>query len=132
MTRHPSDGARIQRVWSEHFFGVGVVTFDSCHCTQFTDLVCANMSVTSGKVLSPEDEGLMAGIAFVIISPRLVLDMCICAIFAVFCNIQGFLILSYVHAPRPCIRVHRETGVLRVLLSGDAGPSHTIGAHQLD
>ena len=74
----------------------------------------------------------MAGIAFVIIFSRLVLDMCICAIFAVFCNIQGFLVLCYEHAPRPCLRVHRETGVLRVLLSVKAGLSHTIGADPLD
>ena len=74
----------------------------------------------------------MAGIAFVIIFPRLVLDVCICVIFAVFCHIQGFLVLSYVHAQRPCLRVHRETGVLRVLLSVNAGLSHTIGTHQLD
>ena len=108
------------------------MTCDSCHCTQFTNPVCAIMSVSSGKVLSPEDEGTRAGIALVIISPRWVLDMCICAIFAVFCHILGFLVLSYVHAQRPCLRVHRETGVLRVLLSVNAGLSHTIGAHQLD
>ena len=39
---------------------------------------------------------------------------------------------SFVHAQRPRPRVHRETGVLRVLLSVKAGLSHTIGAHQLD
>ena len=62
------------------------MTFDSWLCTQFTDRACANMSVRSGKVLSPEDEGSMAEIAFIIIFPRSVLDLCICAIFSVFCQ----------------------------------------------
>ena len=74
----------------------------------------------------------MAGIVSVIISCQVDRDMCICAIFAVFCHIQGFLVNSYVHAQRPCLRVHRETGVLRVLLSVNVGLSHTIGAHQLN
>ena len=74
----------------------------------------------------------MAGIALVIIFPGLLLHMYICAIFAFFCHIQGFLVLSYVHAQRPCLRVHRETGVLRMLLSVNEGLSYTIGAHQLD
>ena len=65
----------------EDVLGVCVVTFDSCHCSPFTDPVCAYMSVSSGKVLSPEDEGSMAGFAFVIIFARLVLDMLFSSIF---------------------------------------------------
>ena len=74
----------------------------------------------------------MAEIASFLIFRPLVLDLCICAIFAVFCHIQGFLVLFYVHVKFPCLRVHRKTGVFRVLLSVNPGLSHTIGAHQLD
>ena len=108
------------------------MTCDPCHCTQFSDPVCAIMSVSSGKVLSHENEGSIVVIAFVTISPRFVLDMCICALYADFCRLQGFLILSYVHAQHPCLRVHGETGIFRVLVSVNGGLSHTIGAHQLD
>ena len=76
--------------------------------------------------------GQWLGLHLLLIPPRVVLDMRTCAIYAVFCHIQGFLVLSYVHAQRLCLPVHRETGVLRVLLSVNAGLSHTIGAHQLD
>ena len=97
------------------------MTFGTCHFTQFTDPVSAIMSVRSGKVLSHENQGSTVVIAFVTICPRFVLDMCICALYADFCQLQGFLILSYAHAKRRCLRVYRETGVLRVLLSGNAG-----------
>ena len=108
------------------------MSFDPCHFTQFTDPVCAIMSVSSGKVLSHENEGSIVVNAFVTIFFRFVLDMCIFALYADFCQLQGFFILSYVHAQRPCLRVHRETGVLRVLLSVNARLTHTIGAQQLD
>ena len=78
------------------------MTFEPSHSTQFTDPVCAIMSVSSGKVLSHENEGSIVVFAFVTISPRLVLDMCICAFYADFCQLQGFLVLSHVHAQRPC------------------------------
>ena len=107
-------------VWNEHLLEVFVVTFDPCHFSQFTDPVCAIMSVSSGKVLIHDNEGPIVLIAFVTISPRFVLDMCICALYADFCQLQGFLVLSYVHAQRLCLRVHCKTGVLRVLWSVNA------------
>ena len=59
MTRHLPHSARIERLGSEHIFGVGVVTFDTWHLAISFDLVQGNMLVSQGKVLSPGNEGFM-------------------------------------------------------------------------
>ena len=69
MTRHLPYWARIYRVGSEHIFGVCVVTFDIWHSAISFDLVQGNMLVSQGKVLSPENEGLMVVNVSVYLSP---------------------------------------------------------------
>ena len=62
MTRHLPYWARIWRLGSEHIFGVYVMTFDMWHLTILLDWVQGIMLVSQGKVLSPGNEGSMAGI----------------------------------------------------------------------
>ena len=70
MTRHLPLWARIQRLESEHIFGVCVVTFDTWQVAIFFDWVQGNMLASQGKVLSPGNEGSMALIVYVSIFPQ--------------------------------------------------------------
>ena len=63
MTRHLPHWARIERLGSEHIFGVYVMTFDMWHLTILLDWVQGIMLVSQGKVLSPGNEGSTAVIA---------------------------------------------------------------------
>ena len=69
--RHLPYWARIERLGSEHIFGVYVVTFDTWHVTILLDWVRGIMLVSQGKVLSPGNEGSMAVIVYVSIFPQL-------------------------------------------------------------
>ena len=60
MTSHLPYWASINRLGSEHIFGVYVVTCDTWHLVISFDLVQGNMLVSPGKVLSPGNEGFMA------------------------------------------------------------------------
>ena len=60
MTRHLPHWARIERLRSEHIFGVYEVTFDTWHLAIFFEWVQGIMLVSQGKVLSPGNEGSMA------------------------------------------------------------------------
>ena len=71
MTRHIPYGARIERLGSEHSFGVCVVTFDTWHLAILLDWVQGIMLVSQGDVLSPGNEGSMAVIVYVSIFPQL-------------------------------------------------------------
>ena len=71
MTRHPPHWARIYRLWSEHIFGVYVVTFDTWHLAILFDWVQGIMLVSQGKVLSPGNEGSMAESVYVYLFPHL-------------------------------------------------------------
>ena len=71
MTRHLPYWARIYRFWSEHSFGVCVVTFDIWHSAISFDLVQGIMLVSQGKVLSPGNGGSMAVNVYVSIFPQL-------------------------------------------------------------
>ena len=71
MTRHLPYWARIDRLGSEHIFGVGVMTFDSWQLAILLDWVQDIMLVSQGKVLSPGNEGSMAVIVYVSIFPQL-------------------------------------------------------------
>ena len=71
MTRHLPFWARISRLWSEHIFGVCVVTLDTWHLDILFDLVQGIMLVNQGKVLSPGNEGSMAVSVCVSIFPQL-------------------------------------------------------------
>ena len=73
MTCHPPIWARIERLGSEHIFGVCVVTFGTWHLVRLFDLVQGNMLVSQGKVLSPANEGSMAVIVYVFSFPQLCL-----------------------------------------------------------
>ena len=70
MTRHLPHWARIQRLGSEHIFGVCVGTFDTWHLAILFDWVQGIMLVSQGKVLSPGNEGSMALIVYVSIVPQ--------------------------------------------------------------
>ena len=70
MTRHLPYWARIQRLGSEHIFGVCVVTFDTWQLAIFFDLVQGIMLASQGKVLSPGNEGSLAVIVCVSIFPQ--------------------------------------------------------------
>ena len=71
MTRHLPYWARIYRLGREHIFGVGVVTFDAWHLAILFDWVQGIMLASQGKVLSLGNEGSMAVIVYVSISPQL-------------------------------------------------------------
>ena len=70
MTRHFPYWARIQRLGSEHIFGVCVVTFGTWYLVILFDWVQGIMLASQGKVLSPGNEGSMAVIVYVSISPQ--------------------------------------------------------------
>ena len=70
MTRHLPYTARIWRLESEHIFGVCVVTFDTWHLAILFDLVQGILLASQGKVLSQGDEGSMAVVVYVSISPQ--------------------------------------------------------------
>ena len=70
MTHHLPYWARIDRLGSEHIFGVFVVTFDTWHSAILFDWVQGIMFVSQGKVLSPGNEGSMAVIVYVSIFPQ--------------------------------------------------------------
>ena len=55
----------------EHIFEVYVVTFDTWQLPILFDWVQGIMLVSQGKVLSPGNEGSMAVIVYVSISPQL-------------------------------------------------------------
>ena len=71
MTRHLPYWARIQRLGSEHIFGVYVVTFDTWRLAILFDWVQGIMLVSQGKVLSPGNEGSMAESVYVYLFPEL-------------------------------------------------------------
>ena len=120
--------ARIQRLGSEHIFGVCVVTFDTRHLAILFDWVQGLMLASQGKVLSPGNEGSMAVIVYV--SPILP-DLCSYANFSAFSII--LLVQFYVHAQRPCLRVHRETnGVLKGVVECQCGTSNPLGSPQCE
>ena len=73
MTRHLPYWARVERLGSEHIFGVCVVTFDTWHLAILFHLVQCIMLASQGKVLSPGNEGSMAVIVYVCIFPQLCL-----------------------------------------------------------
>ena len=70
MIRHLPYGARIQRLGSEHIFGVCVLTFGTWHLVILFDQVQGNMLVSQGTVLIPGNEGSMAVIVYVSILPQ--------------------------------------------------------------
>ena len=78
------------------------------------------MLVSQGKVLSPGNEGSSAVILYVSIFPQLCLTcvhMPISELFSIVLFVQ-----LYVHAQRPCLRVHREmTGVLKGVVECQRG-----------
>ena len=104
---------------------VCVVTFDTWHLAILFDLVQGIMLVSQGKALSPGNEGCMAVIVYVSIFPQ-------CYLICVHMPISGLfsfilLVQVYVHAQRPCLRVHRETtGVLKRVVECQRGTSHTL------
>ena len=71
MTRHLPHWARIERLEREHIFGVCVVTFDTWHLAILFDLVQGIMLVSQRKVLRPGNEGSMAVIVYISLSPKL-------------------------------------------------------------
>ena len=73
MTRHLPHWARIERLGSEHIFGVCVVTFDTWHLAILFDWVQGIMLARQGKVLCPGNGGSMAVIVYVSIFPQLCL-----------------------------------------------------------
>ena len=70
MTSHLPYWARIERLGSEHIFGVCVVTFATWHSAILFDWVQGIMLASQGKVLSPGNEGSMAVIVYVSIFPQ--------------------------------------------------------------
>ena len=71
----------------------------------------------------------MAVIVYVFIVPETLLDLCSYANFRAFSII--LLVQFYVHAQRPCLRVHRETiGVLKRVVECQRGTSNTLGSPQ--
>ena len=71
MTRYLPYWARIYRLWSEHIFGVYVVTFGTWHLAIRLDWVQGIMLVSQGRVLSPGNEGSMAESVYVYLFPQL-------------------------------------------------------------
>ena len=71
MTRQLPYWARMERLGTEHIFGVCVVTFDTWHSAISFDPVQGNMLVSQGKVLSPGNEGFMAVKVYVYHFPQL-------------------------------------------------------------
>ena len=131
MTRHLPYWARIYRLGSEHIFGVCVVAFDTWHLAILFDLVQGIMLVSRGKVLSPRNEGSMAVIAYISIFPQ----HCFICVHMPISGLPSFsiilLVQFYVHAQRPCLRVHRETtGVLKGVVECQRGTSNTLGSPQ--
>ena len=111
------------------FFGVCVVTFGSWHLAILFDLVQGIMLASQGKVLSPGNEGSMAVIVYVSIVPQ----FCLICVHMPISGLFFFILLVhfYVHAQRPCLRVHRETtGVLKGSVECQRGTSNTLGSPQ--
>ena len=88
MTRHLPYWARIERLGSEHIFGICVVTFDTWLLAVLFDLVQGNMLASQGKVLSPGNEGSMAVIVYVSIVPQ-------CCLICVHMPISNLLLYSF-------------------------------------
>ena len=84
MTRHLPYWARVERLGSEHIFGVCVVTFDTWHLAILFDLVQGIMLASQVTVLSPGNEGYMAVIVYVSIFPQ-------CCLICVHMPISGLL-----------------------------------------
>ena len=105
------------------------MTFDTWHLAILFDLVQGIMLASQGKVLSPGNEGSMAVIVYVSIFPQFCLicvHMPISGLFSIILLVQ-----FYVHAQRPCLRVHRETtGVLKGVVECQRGTSNTLGSPQ--
>ena len=70
MTRHPPHWARIERLGSEHIFGVCEVTVGTWHLAILFDLVQGIMLASQAKVLKPGNEGSMAVTVYVSIFPQ--------------------------------------------------------------
>ena len=101
------------------------MTFGTWHLAILFDLVQGIMLASQGKVPSPGNEGSMAVIVYVSIFPQFCL-ICVHMRISIILFVQ-----FYVHAQRPCLRVHRETtGVLKEAVECQRGTSHTIGSPQ--
>ena len=101
------------------------MTWDTWHLAILVDWVQGIMLARQGKVLSPGNEGSMAVIVNVSIPPRFCLicvHMPISGLFSIILLVQ-----FYVHAQRPCLRVHRETtGLLKGVVECQRGTSNTL------
>ena len=87
------------------------------------------MLACQGKVLSPGNEGSTALIVYVSIFPQ----FCLICVHMPISGLCFFILLVqfYVHAQRPCLRVHRETtGVLKEVVECQRGTSNTLGSPQ--
>ena len=87
------------------------------------------MLASHGKILSPGNEGSMAVTVYVYLFPQFCF---ICAHMPI-SGLFSFILLVqfYVHAQRPCLRVHRETtGVLKGVGECQRGTSYTLGSPQ--
>ena len=105
------------------------MTFDTWHLAILFDLVQGIMLAIQGKVLSPGNEGSMAVIVYVFTFPR----FCLICVHMPISGLSSLLILVqfYVHAQRPCLRVHRETtGVLKGVVECQRGTWNTLGSPQ--
>ena len=130
MTRQLPYWARIWRLGSEHIFGVCVVTLDTWLLAIVFDLVQGIMLASQGKVLRPGIEGSMAVIVYVSIFREFCL---ICVHMPISGLSFSFILLVqfYVHAQRPCLRVHREAiGVLKGVVECQRGTSKILGSPQ--
>ena len=115
------------------FFAVCVVTFDTWHLAILFDWVQGIMLASQGKVLSPGNEGSMAVVVYVSIYPK----SCLICVHMPISGLPSFsiilLVQFYVHAQRPCLRVHRETtGVLKGVVECQRGTSNTLEALSVD
>ena len=87
------------------------------------------MLVSQGKVPSPGNERSMAVIVYFSIFPQ----SCLLCVHMPTSGLFFFILLVqfYVHAQRPCLRVHRETtGVLKGVVECQRGTSNTLGSPQ--
>ena len=88
------------------------------------------MLASQGKVLSPGNEGSMAVFVYVSIFPQFCLICVHMPISGLLFSII-LLVQFYVHAQRPCLRVHPETtGVLKGVVECQRGTSNILGSPQ--
>ena len=105
------------------------MTFDTWDLVILFDLVRGIMLASQGKVLSPGNEGSRAVAVYIYLFPQILLYLCSYANFRAFSII--LLVQFYVHAQRPCLRLHREmTGVLKGVVECQRRTSNTLGSPQ--